>query len=831
MDWHPLPLADESEVRQAFSGSLSQLTEHFAAVNVSKISPTVSSTDATRHDLHVAKQSYLTSSAGDCSSTPQKNSSLCSSLPGSKAALAKEADSISNFTSGEPHNLQRSTHTSVDSSSRSGSAAADQQSTTRSLPSEASQSAASLSSGDKADCEAGNSSHHPSDGHLGPPPDLSVGDITGNTTPGMGADGSHTTNDSTPDFTPPHSFVPATHQVISSSQHSSRWSFQQERQVRIGALYEHSGGQGQSVQSKGVTSVKKDRQVAFSERPLSKNPQAPTQSAVTHSAPMKDFSGGPRQLGLRHPSPVLPSLSELRKGPQFVQFFLPKKIESEDSTSTPELSSTLQTGSIDSSTVTHTFPSSMDTHTLPLPKHTPVGAHALHGARDPSSNTSTSTDMPSQEPTSEDSTHEVAETVEAVEDPSLNVSSSTHILSKEATSEESTHEVIETLAAEAVRKSHSKPTQVVPGRDLDQLDRLWEDLLKSPYATTRALHQSTSRGHADGVVGGAFQQDPQRVLQMLGSLDVGKAAVLPELDHIKCTCSARERWRAAEGLHPTTHTSRYGARSTGALQKQSRPTHSREKEGGSPSLRQAPVPKANAQYAAPRHEAVRRRAKNRAVQTSPSLFQCQAPRQENGLHTPDNKWAPLPSATMMTDSGSKAVSFTVSHTSPLGHDDSSSTVTPSPRPHHTEGHSVTASSFDSSLTEPSQPQIRTLAPLSLQEACQLYKKAFISHSQQRQLFIQTARKQRDELDQLSTGGILHSGPTSVRGGEMGQLHPTTPQAQTMAEQRTTAVLAPSWIPIPRRKLGKELQAEMKAKARRYRSSRSTVVGLLRMEQL
>ena len=815
MDWHPLPLADENEVSQAFSGSLSQLTEHFAAVNVSKISPTVSSTDTTRHDLRVAKQSYLPPSVGDCSSTPQKSTSLRSSLPSSSTASAKETNSISNVSPEGAHNLQHSSLTSVDSSSRTISTAPDRNRTTLSLPSEATHSTTSLSSS-KADLGAGDSSQEPSDGRSGLPPDLSVGDITGSTTPGVGANTSPKTNDSTPDFIPLHGFVPATH--------SSRQWFQQERQVTLTAQYEDSSGRRQALQTKGVVSGKKERQGAFSERAMSKNnPQALPRSAIAQSAPMKHFGSGPRQHGLHDPSPVLPSLSELRKGPQFVQFFLPKKTESEHSTSTSELSSTLQAGN-DSSAITHTFPSSVDTHSLPLHKDTAVGAHTLHSARDPSSNTFTSTDIPSHEATSEESTHGVAETLEAEEDPPVNVSSSTHTLSKEATSEESTHEVIETLATEAVRKARSKPTQVVPGRDLTHLDRLWEALLKSPYATTRALHQHASRGDADGIVGRAFQQDSQSVLRMLEGLDVSESAVLPELDRIKCTCGAHERQRAAERPHLAAHRPGYGAKSTRALRMQARPTQPLEKDGSSPSLRQAPPPEANARHVAPRHEAVRKRAKNQGVQTSPSLFQCGAPGQENRFQTPD-RWAQLPgAATRMTASESKAVSFTVSHTSPLQHESSSSTLTSSPHLHHAkEGHSISASSFDSSLAEPSQPHLRTLAPLSLQEACQMYKKAFINHSQQRQLLLQCARKQRDELDQLSIG-IHGGGPASIRGGEKSVLYPTTPQAQTIVAKETTRVLAPSWIPAPGRKLGKELQAEMKAKARRYKSTHYAGVG-------
>ena len=818
MDWHPLPLADESEISQAFSGSLSQLTEHFAAVNVSKISPTISSTDATRHDLRVEKRSHLPSSVGDCSSTPQKSTSSCSSPPSSKAASAKEADSISNGTSGEPHNLQQSSHTSIDSSSRTDSAALDKK-TTPSLPSEASHHTTSLSSGSKADLGRGDSSHCSSDGPSGLLPDLSVGDITASTTPGLGPDGSHNTNDSTPDLTPPHSFVPAPRTLTSSAHHSSKQWFEQQRQVRLTVqhIQHNSGWQRQTVQSTGVTNVKKERQVVFSERPLPKNPQAPPQSVTAQSAPMKCLGSGPRQGGLFTPSPVLPSLSELRKGPQFVQFFLPKRSESERSTSTSELSSTLQTGDIESSTVTHTFPSSMDTHMLSPPKDTTEGVQTLPGAGDPSSNTSTSIDLLSQEPISEESTREKAETMKAPEDLSANVSSSSssHVLSKEATSEESTREVIETLATEAVRKVRSKPTQVVPGRDLAHLDRLWEALLKSPYATTRALHQSASRGEANGIVGRAFERDSQSLLQMLGSLDVSDSAVIPELGRIKCTCGARDSQRAAVELHPRTRL----PGGMGALRKQTGPMPPLEKDSaGSPSLRRAPFPETDARHAVPQHEAVRRMAKNQAVQTSPSLFRSGAPGRENGLCTPD-RWTPLPgTAARMSASESKAVSFTVSHTSPPRDDSSSSTLTSSPCPYDTkERHSASASSLDGSLAEHSRPQIPTLAPLSLQEACQMYKRAFIDHSQQRQLSLQRARKQRDELDLLFTG-THNGGPAAAQGGAMDKLHPTTPQAWTKTERTPTTVPAPFWIPVPRRRLGKELQAKMKAKARRYKST-------------
>ena len=828
MDWHPLPLADESEISQAFSGSLSQLTEHFAAVNVSKISPTISSTGATRHDLRVEKQSHLPSSVGDCSSTPQKSTSSCSSPPSSKAASSKEADSISNGTSGEAHSLQQSTHTSIESSSRTVSAAPDKKSTNSSLPSEASHYTTSLSSGSKADLVRGDSSHCSSDGPSGLLPDLSVGDITGSTTPGLGADGSHNTNDSTPDWTPPRSYVPAPRTLVATSaHHSSKQWFEQQRQVRVTVqnVQHNSGGQRRTVQSTGVTNMKKERQVAFSERPLPKNPQAPPQSVTAQSAPMKRLGSGPRQGGLFTPSPVLPSLSELRKGPQFVQFFLPKRSESEHSTSTSELSSTLQTGTIESSTVTHTFPSSMDTHMLSPPKDTTEGVQTLPGAGDPSSNTSTSVDLLSQEPISEESSREKAVTMEAPKDLSANVSSSSssssHVLSKEATSEESTREVIETLATEAVRKVRSKPTQVVPGRDLAHLDRLWEALLKSPYATTRALHQSASRDEINGIVGRAFQRDSQSLLQMLGSLDVSDSTVIPELDHIKCTCGARESQRAAEVPHPRARL----PGGTGAMRKQAGPMPPLEKDSaGSPSLRRAPFPETDVRHVAPQQEAVRRTAKNQAVQTSPSLFQSGAPGQENGLCTPD-RWTPLPgTAARMSASESKAVSFTVSHTSPPRDDSSSSTLTPSPCPYDTKGgHSASASSFNGSLAEHSRPQIPTLAPLSLQEACQMYKKAFIDHSQQRQLFLQRARKRRDELDLLFTG--THNGvPATAQGGAMGELHPTTPQAWTKTERTPTTVPAPFWVPVPRRRLGKELQAEMKAKARRYKSTCSAGVG-------
>lgn len=830
MDWHPLPLADESAISQAFSGSLSQLSEHFAAVNVSKISPTVSSTDATRHDLRVEKWSHLPSSVGDCSSTPQKSTPSLSSPPSSK-----EEDSNSNSTSGEAHNLQQSAHASMDSSSRTVSAAPDRKSTTSSLPSEASHYTTSLSSGSKADLGRGDSSHCSSDGPSGLLPDLSVGDITGSTTPGLGADGSHNTNDSTPEFTPPHSSVPAPHTLTSSSHHSSKQWFEQQRQVKLTVQHvqHNSGGQRQTVQSTGVTYMKRqDSQVAFSERPLPKNPQAPLQSVTAQSAPMKCLSSGPRQGGLFTPSPVLPSLSELRKGPQFVQFFLPKKSVSKHSTSTSELSSTLQSGDIESPTATHTFPSSMDTHMLSPPKDTTERVQTLPGAGDQSSNTSTSVDLLSRDPISEGSTHEKAETMEALEDLSANVSSSSssHVLSKETTSEESTREVIETLATEAVSKVRSKPTQAVPGRDLAHLDSLWEALLRSPYATTRALHQSASRGEANGSVGRAFQCDSQSLLQMLGSLDVSDLAVVPELDRIKCTCGARESQRAAEAPHPRKRSPGNGAISTGALRKQTGPMPPLEKYGaGSPSLRRGPFPEADdTQHAAAQHKAVRRTAKNQAVQTSPSLFRSGAPGRENEFCTP-NRWTPLPgTAARMSASESKAVSFTVSHTSPPRDDSSSSTLTPSPCPYDTkEGHSASTSSFDGSVAEHSRPQIPTLTPLSLQEACQMYKKAFINHSQQRQLFLQRARKRRDELDLLFTG-THNGGPASAQGGTTGELHPTTPQTWTKTERTPTTVPAPSWIPLPRRRLGKELQAEMKAKARRYKSTCSAGGGGMSM---
>ena len=811
MEWHPLPLADESEVSRAFSGSLSHLTEHFAAVNVSKISPTASGTDAAGRDgvermINVAKQSYMSPSVGDCSSTPHKSSSSLSSLPSSRAVSAKEADSSSNATSDQRSRSQRSN--------------------TPSPSSDASRSGTSLFSS-KADLGAVGSSQELSDGHHHPPPDLSVGDITGSTTPGLGADKSHRTEDSTPDLALLHGFVPTTHQVTSSHLSSRQW-LQHKRQVGVSGAHYHRGReQRQTLQTDGGVSWEKEEQVAFSERVLSKNHRSAPQPFTAQSVPGRHPGTGPRQHGLHNSIPMLPSLSDLRKGPQFVQFSLPKETASEHSTSTSGLSSTLQTG-INSSTITHNFPSHRDTtvstHTPPSTRDSTVGTQTLHSTGDPSTNTSTS--IPSQEETSE-STHEVAATMEAGEVLSTNTSTSTLTLSKEATSEESTNEVIETLATEAVRKARGKPTQFLPGRDLAHLDKLWEALLRSPYATARALQQCASRGDGDGDIRRPHQQDSESVLQVLRDVDVGESALRPELCRIKCTCGAHESQRAAERQHPATHSSGYGAKSTGALKMQTRPAHPLEKDDSSPSLRQAPPPKANAQHAAPRHEAVRKKAKNRGVQTSPRLFQHGVPQQENNLQTP-NRWTQLPEASTRTEPDSKAVSFTVSHSSPLGHESSSSTLALSHSPYqylgnkgrHSADHSLSASSFESSPADLARPQIPTLAPLSLQEACQTYKKAFIRHCQQRQLFLQIARRQRDELDQISSD-VHRGGP--VRREEGSVPHPTAPPTSTVTEK--TRVLAPSRVPVPKKKLRKQLLSEMKAKARRYESTLRGGVGM------